>query len=231
MTGRKSRAAQLAKRVDRKGDILVAAERLFAQSGFSAVSIRQIAVEAKVPLALVGYYFGQKHELFQAIFAHWSPTIDERLAALYKVKIVPQDPQTLVRIVDAFVDPVLRMRASSEGEYYALLVARELLHATEPIDIVLKTYFDPMAHAFIEALNLAMPHATRGEVAWCYQFALGALLHHMSDVRIERLSLQQNKAVDPSARPLLVNFIVGGIRATLSLPEFRRKPSTTRRLK
>ena len=34
-------------------------EKLFAQHGYHAVTIRQIAVEAEVPLALVGYYYGQ----------------------------------------------------------------------------------------------------------------------------------------------------------------------------
>ena len=42
-------------RPDRKADILLAAEKLFAQRGYHAVSIRQIAEEAGVPLALVGY--------------------------------------------------------------------------------------------------------------------------------------------------------------------------------
>ena len=69
-------------RPDRKAAILLAAEKLFAQRGYHAVSIRQIAEEAGVPLALVAYYYGPKHELFYAIFEHWNDTIEERLAAL-----------------------------------------------------------------------------------------------------------------------------------------------------
>ena len=71
-------------RLDRKAAILLAAERLFAQRGYHGVSLRQIAAEAGVPLALVGYYYGAKHELFHAIFAHWQPTIDQRLALLHQ---------------------------------------------------------------------------------------------------------------------------------------------------
>lgn len=56
-----------AARPDRKAAILLAAEILFAQRGYHAVSIRQIAQEAGVPLALVAYYYGQKHELFHVI--------------------------------------------------------------------------------------------------------------------------------------------------------------------
>ena len=218
-----------AARPDRRQAILLAAEKLFAQHGYHAVTIRQIAEEAGVPLALVGYYYGQKHELFHAIFEHWGHTIEERLAGLAAVENDPEDPQTLPRIIEAFTGPVLALRASAEGEYYALLVARELYHATEEADRVLRGYFDPLATAYIDALHVALPHATRGQVAWGYQFALGALLHHLNDSRIERLSHGENRRADPAAAPMLVSFIVGGLRAALPRPRNPQKKTHPRR--
>lgn len=212
----KTRAPQT--RPDRKLDILLAAEKLFALRGYHAVSIRQIADEANVPLALVGYYYGQKHELFHAIFERWNQTIEERLAALRAIDCDPLHPEALSQIIKAFVQPVIALRASSEGEYYALLVGRELYHALEETDRVLRAYFDPMAHAFIDAFSKALPHATRGQLAWCYQFALGALLHHLSDNRVERLSNGEAARGDPQATGLLVAFIVGGMKAALAPP-------------
>jgi len=211
-------------RPDRKAAILLAAEKLFAQSGYHAVTIRQIAVEADVPLALVGYYYGQKHELFEAIFAHWNATIEERLQALRDAESSHTDDARLQHIIEAFVAPVLRMRASSEGEYYALLVARELFYATEVTDRVLRAYFDPLATAFIDALQRSLPQASRSQIAWCYQFALGALMHHLSDVRVQRLSGDRNTPNDPAAKPLLVNFIVGGMRAALAPQTTKETP-------
>lgn len=193
---------------DRKADILLAAEKLFAQRGYHAVTIRQIAAEAGVPLSLVGYHYGPKDALFHAIFAHWNATIEERLREL-------KHARTLPGIIDAFVGPVLRMRASAEGEYYALLVARELFHVQDESDRVMRDFFDPLAHAFIDRLNVALPHATRAQVAWGYQFALGALLQHISDNRIARLSKGQSIPNDPAAAALLTRFIVGGLRAAL----------------
>lgn len=206
-------------RPDRKQAILLAAEKLFARHGYHVVTIRQIAEEAGVPLALVGYYYGQKHELFHAIFEHWGHSIEARLAGLATVDIAPDDARTLPRIIDAFTAPVLALRASAEGEYYALLVARELYHATEEADRVLRSYFDPLAEAYIDALHAALPHATRSQAAWGYQFALGSLLHHLNDSRIERLSRGENKRADPAVAPMLVNFIVGGLRAALPKPK------------
>ncbi len=201
-------------RPDRKAAILLAAERLFAQHGYHAVSIRQIAAEAGVPLALVGYYYGAKHELFHAIFAHWRPTIEQRLALLHEA-LAGSAPPPLRRVVQAFVAPVLALRASGEGEYYAMLVARELAYRTPDTDRVLAEMFDPMAHAFIDALHQLHPHWPRARAAWAYQFAMGALLHHLVDYRVERLSQGQNQPNEAAAEPLLIDFITAGIQAVL----------------
>jgi AcrR family transcriptional regulator len=205
------------RRPDRKAAILLAAEKLFAQHGYDVVTLRQIAEEAGVPLALVGYYYGQKHELFEAVFAHWQGTIDERLAGLQQALQAP-GPERLAHIVEAFTGPVLRLRASAEGEYYALMVARELYHAREHTDRVLREIFDPLASAFIDALLSVLPHASRAEAAWIYQFMLGALLHHIRDDRIVRLSRNACRAADPAVAPMLNRFILGGIQAALPAP-------------
>ncbi|MBN9330017.1 MAG: TetR family transcriptional regulator [Comamonas sp. SCN 67-35] len=201
-------------RPDRKAAILLAAEKLFAQYGYHAVSIRQIAAEADVPPALIGYYYGAKQELFHAIFTHWLPTIAERLALLHAALHGPQPP-TVHDVVQAFVEPVLQLRASTEGEYYAMLVARELVYRTPDTDRVLAEMFDPMAHAFIDALHQLRPAWPRARAAWAYQFAMGALLHHLVDYRVQRLSQGENLPNDAAAAPLLIDFITAGIHATL----------------
>ena len=117
-------APAVAPRGERRQAILLAAERLFAQHGYHGVTIRQIAEQAGVPLALVGYYFGPKHELFHAVFEQWRHSIDERLALLQQACSGPAGSSRLRAIVAAFVEPVLQLRASAEGEAYALLVAR-----------------------------------------------------------------------------------------------------------
>ncbi len=213
----RSRTPRGAARPDRRQAILLAAEKLFAEQGYHAVSLRQIAAEAAVPLALVGYYFGAKHELFHAAFERWSPTIDARLALLREATADRKRP-TLRRIVQAFVDPVLALRASAEGEYYAMLVARELAYRTPDADRVLAEYFDPMAHAFIDALHTLRPDVPRAQVAWAYQFAMGALLHHIMDHRVQRLSHGENSPHDPAAAPLLIDFMTAGIDAALKTP-------------
>ena len=220
-------------RPDRQMAILLAAEKLFAQHGYHGVSIRQIAVEAKVPLALVGYYFGPKNQLFHAIFEHWQATIAERLELLQNVLAKAPRQNFLRQVVEAFVIPVLVQRASAEGEYYAQLVGRELARQTPETHRVMTEFFDPLAHKFIDAILAARPGHDRARAAWAYQFSLGALLHHITDHRAPTLSRGQNAVCAPEAASLLIDFITAGILAVMpSSPVPRRKApssSTTRK--
>ncbi len=225
-------ASRNAQRPDRQQAILLAAEKLFAQSGYHAVTIRQIAEEAGVPLALVGYYYGPKHELFHAIFVHWQATAEQRLALLQEATQSPGKGDRLRQVVEAFVLPVLEQRASAEGEYYAQLVARELSRKTPETQRVLTEFFDPLAHRFIDALHAARPGNDRAMAAWAYQFSLGALLHHISDHRMHELSRACNHDNDPAAGALLISFIAAGVSALLPVsrtPRRRAPPSSTAR--
>ena len=54
-------------RPDARTRILDAAERLSAEAGNAATSIRRITGEAKVPVALVSHHFGSKRGLMEAV--------------------------------------------------------------------------------------------------------------------------------------------------------------------
>jgi AcrR family transcriptional regulator len=48
--------------------ILEVAEKLFSEHGFEGTSVRDIAQEAGVNVAMISYYFGSKEKLLQAVF-------------------------------------------------------------------------------------------------------------------------------------------------------------------
>ena len=202
-------------RPDRRQNILDASQRLFARYGYHAVTIRQIAAEAKVPLALVGYYFGQKQELYDAIFSHWSGTVAQRSVDLREALTATKSEQ-LLRIVSAMVVPVVRMRGNADGESYALFLTRGLTQQGIEEDRAIRKFLDPVSAEFITALHDALareyPGLTQAQAAWGYQFALGTLLHYLSDQRVGRLSNGVNTAGDPAVEKQLVAFIVHGLR-------------------
>jgi AcrR family transcriptional regulator len=53
---------------DKKKHILHIAEKLFAQKGFDATTIRDIAEAAEVNIAMISYYFGSKEGLMEFLF-------------------------------------------------------------------------------------------------------------------------------------------------------------------
>lgn len=204
-----------AEATDRRQAILLAAEKLFALRGYHAVSLRDIATEAGVQVALVGYYYGSKLGLYHAIFESWMPSIRERRALLDAAMATAGTPHTLEGVLDAFIGPLVAMHGDPEGRYFAQMAARDLAAPTPESDQAQQEFFDPMAHDFIDALQRLFPQRSRADVAWCYQFMLGAVLHFLSDVRIERLSRGTAVAADPARKEALIRFVAAGFRAVL----------------
>ncbi len=60
---------QLMELSDKKIAILLAAEKIFGRRGIDAASVREIAKEAKINIAMISYYFGSKDKLVQQLFS------------------------------------------------------------------------------------------------------------------------------------------------------------------
>lgn len=50
--------------------IIEATEKLFAEKGYEGTSVRDIAQDAGVNVAMISYYFGSKEKLMEALFVH-----------------------------------------------------------------------------------------------------------------------------------------------------------------
>lgn len=64
----RGRPKQSPAQTPRQQSILSVARRLFLTFSYSKVTTRKIADEADVDVALIGYYFGSKAELYKAVF-------------------------------------------------------------------------------------------------------------------------------------------------------------------
>ncbi len=53
---------------EKKQSIIAIAEKLFSVNGFDGTSVRDIANEAGVNVAMISYYFGSKEKLMEAVF-------------------------------------------------------------------------------------------------------------------------------------------------------------------
>ncbi len=69
--------------------ILLVAERLFAEKGFDGTSIRDIAKEAKINVAMVSYYFGSKEKMLEALILSRTTDMKLQIENLSKETISP----------------------------------------------------------------------------------------------------------------------------------------------
>jgi AcrR family transcriptional regulator len=170
--------------------MIEAAEMEFADHGFDGASVRQIALRADVPVALINYHFGSKEGLYRAIFEMRAPMIvDQRIAGL-RLAEMESDPERKVEmIVKAVLVPNLHMRSTEKNSSYARILAREVSDPKSHDRKVIAEFFDPIAHKVMEAMREAMPDRTSEEINWGYQAMLGAMVYTMADTgRISRLS-------------------------------------------
>ncbi len=74
---------------DKQIQILEVAELLFAEKGFDGTSIRNIAKEAKINIAMVSYYFGSKERLLESLIFYRTSDLKNQLENLLHEDLEP----------------------------------------------------------------------------------------------------------------------------------------------
>ena len=97
---------------------MAVALRLFAENGYHKTSIRDIAREAEVNIAMVSYYFGSKDKLLEAVFINHFRSIRSAFTTILN----QQDDSAIEKvgkIIDMFVDML------TNRQYFHRLMVRE----------------------------------------------------------------------------------------------------------
>lgn len=190
--GRPSRAErETVARIDTRIALQDAAEQLFAEHGFDAVSVRAVASKAGVDPALLHYYFGTKRELFDAVVMRRLQVLrDERLKALDDYAREAGDELTVEGCFAAYLGPVLwwSIHGGQGWKHYFALLA-QLNNTPLTGEAPVGDYIDPIVPRLIELLKRAMPQARDEDLYWSYQFLTGALTLALSETgRIDIIS-------------------------------------------
>ncbi len=84
-------------RRNKKIKIIETAEKLFADKGFDGTSVRDIADEAGINVAMISYYFGSKEKLLEALFTYRAEDTTVKLEGMLKNK--EQSPMEKVNML------------------------------------------------------------------------------------------------------------------------------------
>lgn len=202
---------------DRKTRILDAAERLFAEHGYDGVTLRRIAKQATVDVALTSYHFGSKDGLFRAVFARRAEVLNRiRTDALEAcLAAAAPDAPKLDAVIEAYLRPLGKIQGSAdEGWRHYLSLVAWVNSSTEWGGELMTEYFNPFVRSFIAALRLAMPDADPQAVYWGYQFMSGSLTLTFADThRLDRLSDGVASSSDANTGyALMIPFVSAGFR-------------------
>lgn len=112
---------------EKQYQILDASERLFARNGFDGTSVRDIAKEADVNVAMISYYFGSKEKLLETIFMRRSEFIRLQLEnMLNNDTMKPIDK--VYKLIEAYVD-----KAITQQNFHRLMLCVQVTEQAESV--------------------------------------------------------------------------------------------------
>ncbi|HVY85142.1 MAG TPA: TetR/AcrR family transcriptional regulator, partial [Caulobacterales bacterium] len=172
---RRSKAEQRAESVEQ---ILDAAEYLFSKNGLYGVTLRDVAARVGIHTTLLHYYFEDKRNLFEAVFARRAGvTSGRRMAALEHYEKEAGDHPTVEGALHAFLDTDLDLYFEGGEAWmnYAAFCAR-VSNTPEGAELM-DVHFDPVVLKLVSILKRALPDYSEEDIFWGYHFVTGALMN------------------------------------------------------
>lgn len=198
--------------------LLDAAEALFAERGYDAVSIRDITGRAGVQLAMASYHFRTKDRLFDEVIARRADALNRsRRDALASVGTA-----SLEAVLWAFVGPYLTLAVQGGPGWasYCQLIAQA--NSGDRWGELLSRQFDATARCFVDAIHACLPPgAPRSAALRGFVLVIGTMLSAFSGSRrLTRLSEGGLDARDLRATcEAMVPFLAAGIGALAEAKE------------
>lgn len=195
-----------------------AAERLFAERGYGAVSLREIARDASVVPSSIVYHFGDKLGLLKAIYElHTRPINARRLELLGEARLIGEPSARLRAILRAYLLPAFTSSAEgAAGGGARFTRMRAVLSAEGDPEArrIIAESFDATTRAFLDAIGECLPGASHADIVWRSHFLLGSLYYTLiNPERIDRLSDGATSGTDHAEA---IRHLVDATHASLS---------------
>lgn len=188
--------------------LVLSAERLFAQHGLAGVSLRQISMEAgSSNNSAIRYHFGSKDGLLRAIFAYRINDLMQRRALLR----ARADPNNLRAQLEAHVLPLLEFAESPDSSYVSFV---EQLQRSGQVDFFL-FQSDAMRsqEEFTSGMQRLLSHLPDPVRVMRIQHAQDLAVHIAAE---RERAIRRDDAVVPFA--LFVSGVVDGLTGFLEAP-------------
>jgi AcrR family transcriptional regulator len=164
--------------------ILDAAERLCATHGIEAVSIRDIAAEAGVAIAVIYHHYKSKGNLLRTTLrTRFDEIKDDYIAQLTRLE--SQESPAVRDIVRALLQPFIHWRGQERQfarRFYALALVSRVPELKEDIDAGVVRL-----HQVVGLLQHALPNLAPEDICWRLHFTMK--MTHQNDMDMARLAI------------------------------------------
>lgn len=199
---------------NRQGDatrarLIRTAERLFAENGVDAVSVRAINAAAGQGAAAVHYHFGTKEDLLSAVLLDMGSAVVQSISE--RIDRLEAGPAPdLESVVRALTDPYLELLLAHRvrGIRWIKIVVHVSRDYTRPA--IADTPQDELAQRLRLQLDRALPDASPERIALGWPIAVMSFLQSLS--RVEQWSSSPKMSDDEliAFYEDLVSFLIGG---------------------
>lgn len=163
-TGRSNRGTA----EDTKSRILDAAERMFIEVGYEAMSLRLVTSRAIVNLAAVNYHFRSKEVMVHTVLSRrLNPLNARRLALLDACEARWPGPElTCEHVLGALFSPALQLAREPAigGPSFLRLIGRVYSDTSPFISAYLFRHYAPVYRRFFSAFSRTLPEISRAEL-------------------------------------------------------------------
>ena len=196
--------------------ILAVAEEVFAEHGYVAASLREIAERADVTQALIIYYFGSKQGLFETLFKRRGLEVSRERQALLDALLARPEPPDARELITAYLTPQFALRERGAQAMAFVRMQARLHHEPDELSLRLRReVYDASTRNYIAALQRAVPGLDAADAHWRMIFAVGTYLYMLSGFdRLAEVSEGRYTTEDVGeVVRRLTDFLVGGITA------------------
>lgn len=210
--------------IDTREALLDAGEKLYAEGGITALSVRAITKTAGANLGAITYHFGTKGQFIEEIFLRrLRPMYQDRIARLdaLETSLAGRRPM-LEEIIEIFVRPVVEARGVEDNARSALRLVQQGMQDLPP---EIKTVLEKEGAEFLrrsnQAILRAVPDLPPEEMYWRHKFFLGAMSFGVDAWASFEQMPRPNFGVPPKQLDSealiqrLVAFVCAGMRAPL----------------
>jgi AcrR family transcriptional regulator len=162
---------------DTRRRLLEAAESLFIECGYEAMSLRQITAKAHANLAAVNYHFGSKEALMHELLSQRLDRLNlERLNLLSSCEKQWSENMDATAVFAMLFIPAFRIsHESAGGKSFMRVLGRVSSDRSPFIRSYLQEHYRPIFGRFFEAFSRTLPELPRNELGLRLHFGLKAL--------------------------------------------------------